>query len=194
MISTHKVYIMGTKGTTSYRIYDQNGLNFITITTVYWIDLFTRRRNKDILINSLKYCRQKKGLELYGYCIMTNHLHMICCAKEGFSLSDILRDFKRHTAKHLLKSIHSEKESRRQWILELLRKAGSDNTKNKEFQIWRQDNHPMELYSNHFIDQKLNYIHDNPVVEGIVENPEDYLYSSARNYSGMDGAIEIDFL
>ncbi len=185
---------MGTKGTTSYKIDDQNALYFITIATVYWIDLFTRRCNKDILINSLKYCRQTKGLELFGYCIMTNHLHLICSAKEGFRLSDIIRDFKRHTAKQLLMSIHGEAESRRQWILKLLKEAGSINKKNKEYQIWRQDNHPIELYTNSVIDQKLDYIHDNPVVDGIVEKAEDYLYSSARNYSDMDNLLEIDFL
>ncbi len=104
---------MGTRGTTSYRIGDQNALHFITIATVYWLDLFTMRRMKDILIDSFQYCRQNKGFELYGYCIMTNHLHLICRAKEGFQLSDILRDFKRHTAKHIILSIQNEPESRR---------------------------------------------------------------------------------
>ena len=117
--------MMGTKGTTSYRIHDQNALYFITIATVFWIDLFSRRRNKDILIESLQYCKQNKGLQLYAYCIMTNHIHCICQAKEGFLLSDILRDFKRHTAKHILNSIKDEQESRREWILQLLKKAGS---------------------------------------------------------------------
>ena len=185
---------MGTKGTTSYRIGDQNALHFITMVTVYWLDLFTRRRTKDILIESFEYCKQNKGLELFGYCIMTNHLHLICRAKEGFQLSDILRDFKRHTAKHILLSIKNEPESRREWILKLLKEAGSKNQKNKEYQIWRQDNHPIELYTNKVIDQKLEYIHNNPVEEGIVENPEDYLYSSARNYSEMDTVMDIDFL
>ncbi len=185
---------MGTKGTTSYRIGDQNALHYITIATVNWIDLFTRLRNKNILIESLQYCRKNKGLELYGYCIMTNHIHLICRAKEGFQLSDILRDFKRHTAKHLLDSIKDEPESRREWILAILEEAGSKNKKNKKYQIWRQDNHPIELYANEVIDQKLNYIHNNPVEEGIVAHPEDYLFSSARNYANMETLFEIDFL
>ena len=78
---------MGTKGTTSFRIGNQNALHYITIATVGWVDLFTRRKNKDILI---KYCQSNKGLEVYGFCIMANHIHLICRAKEGSNLSDIL--------------------------------------------------------------------------------------------------------
>ena len=108
---------------------------------------------------------------------MTNHTHIICRAKEGYTLSDILRDFKRHTAKHLLRSINEEPESRREWILAIFEDAGSKNQKNKKYQVWRQDNHP-----------------NNPVEEGIVQNAEDYLYSSARNYANLETAMEIDLL
>ena len=155
-----------TKGRTSYQIGDQNALHYLTMATVSWVDLFTRHRNKDIIIESLQFCREIKGLEIYGYCIMTNHTHLIYRAKEGYTLSDILRDFKRHTAKHLLRSINEEPESRREWILAIFEDAGSKNQKNKKYQVWRQDNHP-----------------NNPVEEGIVQNAEDYLYSSARNYA-----------
>lgn len=185
---------MDTKGITSYRIGDQNALYYITIATVGWVDIFTRRRNKEILIESLQYCQKNKGLELYGFCIMINHIHMICRAREGFQLSDILRDFKRHTAKHLFNSITGETESRREWILAILENAGSKNKKNKKYQVWRQDNHPIELYTNEVIDQKLDYIHNNPVEEGFVVHPEDYLFSSARNYANIDTLLEIDLL
>lgn len=185
---------MGTKGTTSYHIGNQNALHYITIATVEWVDIFTRREYKDILVNSLRYCRKEKGLGLYGYVIMTNHIHLICKAKEGFELSDILRDFKRHTAKYILIKLESPQESRRVCILEILHKAGEINQKNKTYQFWRQDNHPIELFKKETIQQKLDYIHNNPVVEGFVKNPEDYLYSSARNYAGLEAVIEIDKL
>lgn len=186
---------MSTKGTTSYRIGDQNALHYITIATVYWLDIFTRRRYKDIITESLEYCRKEKGLELYCYVIMTNHVHLICRAKEGFELSNILRDFKRHTAKHIIKEIKENlQESRKEWLLELLQKAGSKNQKNKIYQVWRQDNHPVELYSAAITQQKLDYIHNNPVEAGMVTNPEDYLYSSARNYAELQNVLEIDFL
>jgi len=132
-------------------------------------------------------------LEIYGSCIMTNHIHLICRAKEGFQLSGILRDFKRHTAKNILQSMQDESESRQEWLLSLLEEAGSKNRKNKKFQIWRQDNHPVEIYSAELFKQKLNYIHNNPVEEGFVSVPEDYLYSSARNYSDRATVMEIDY-
>lgn len=183
---------MGTKGTTSYHIGNQNALHYITIATVEWVDIFTRRKYKDIIVNSLCYCRKEKGLELYGYVVMTNHIHLICRAKEGFELSDILRDFKRHTAKNVLIEIEDQQESRRVWILNILQEAGKKNPKNKTYQFWRQDNHPIELFNTETIQQKLDYIHNNPVVEGFVQKPEDYLYSSARNFAGLEAVIEID--
>jgi putative transposase len=184
---------MGTKGTTSYHIGNQNALHYITFATVEWIDIFTRRKYKDIIVESLQYCRNQKGIELYGYVIMTNHIHLICRAKEGFELSDILRDFKRHTAKYILAELQeNSQESRREWILGILQSVGKQNQKNKTYQFWRQDNHPIELFKAETIKQKLEYIHNNPVEEGIVQNPEDYLYSSARNYAGLEALIEID--
>ena len=125
---------------------------------------------------------------------MSNHIHLIARVQEGFELSNILRDFKRHTSKSILKTIQEEPESRREWMLEVFGKAGSNNSKNTKFQLWRNDNHPIELYRSETIDQKLNYIHQNPVEEGIVENAEDYLYSSAKNYAGQIGLLEVELL
>ena len=184
---------MGTKGRTSYRVGDQNALHYLTFATVNWVDIFTRRVYKDILIDSLKYCIEHKGLVLYSYIIMSNHVHLIARAEEGYKLSDILRDFKRHTAKQILQTIQAETESR-EWLLEVMKEAGSQNSKNKTYQVWRQDNHPVELYSNEVIEQKLNYIHNNAVEEGIVQNAEDYLYSSARNYAELDSVLEVEFI
>ncbi|MFW9970579.1 MAG: hypothetical protein ACFFDF_10285 [Candidatus Odinarchaeota archaeon] len=79
-------------------------------------------------------------------------------------------------------------------MLDILEKAGTKNQKNKKYQIWRQDNHPIELYTNEVIDQKFDYIHENPVRAGWVTNPEDYLYSSARNYAKLDSVLEIDYM
>jgi REP element-mobilizing transposase RayT len=176
---------------TKYTVRDQNAPHFLTLTIVGWIDIFTRKIYRDIVIESLKYCQKEKGLEIFAYVIMSNHIHLIANARVGYSLSGILRDFKKFTSKKMILSIQEEPESRRNWMLKLFAYAGVSNSNNKNFQVWQQDNHAVELYSNRFILQKLNYIHNNPVRAAIVEDPADYLYSSARNYEDMEGLLEV---
>ncbi len=179
----------------TYKFANPEGLYFITFATVAWIDVFTPRSYKDILIASLEFCIIEKGLQLYGYVIMTNHVHLIAKAKEGYELSGIIRDFKKYTSKRVLKAIEENlQESRKEWMLRIFKKAGEYNSNNKTYQFWRQDNHPIELYKAETIQQKLDYIHNNPVEEGFVASPEDYLYSSARNYAELDNVLEIDFI
>ena len=185
------------KGFTSYKIGDQNGLYYLTLTTVEWIDVFTRKAYRDILVDSLGYCQKEKGLQLYSWCMMSNHIHLIARAREGCKLSDILRDFKKHTSKEITKSIEANKsESRRSWLLELLSKAGKENSKNKMYQLWRNDNHPFELFKEAATYQKLAYIHNNPVEAGLVEKAEEYVYSSARDYYKGEsvGLLEVSFI
>lgn len=177
---------------TGYRIGDQRELHFLTLTVVGWIDVFTRREHRDIIIESLDYCRKNKGLEIFAYVIMSNHLHVIARAKETTNLSDILRDFKKYTSKAIIRAIGEEPESRREWMLSLFKMAVKENPGDAHHHFWQRGNHPVELDNIKIIDQKINYIHDNPVKAGLVENPEDYLYSSARNYAGLASVLEIE--
>jgi len=177
----------------NWRVYNQEGLHFISFATVGWVDVFTRREYKDILVESLSYCQKEKGLELYSWVIMSNHVHLIARAKEGFKLSNILRDFKKYTSKEMLKVIiDNPQESRKEWMISIFKNAGEYNSNNKNHQFWRQDNKPIELYSSDVIETKINYIHQNPVVEGIVEQAKDYLYSSAKDYSGEKGVLKVE--
>ena len=104
-------------------------LYFQTITVIDWVDLFTRPHYKHLLLDSLKYCQQQKGLGLYAWCLLTNHRHLIASAREGTLLSDILRDFKKYTSKTLLKAIQQEHESRRDWLLNRFAYAGANDSK-----------------------------------------------------------------
>ncbi len=176
-----------------FKIHNHQQAHFITFAVVDWIDVFTRPTYKQVITESLIYCQKEKGLRIHGWCLMTNHLHLLVSAKEGFNLSDILRDFKKFTAKKVLQDLESNpKESRRTWMLWMFRKAGSANSNNQTYQFWRQDNRPMEVTGNEFFHQKMEYLHYNPVKEGFCTTPEDYPYSSALWYKEKQGMIEID--
>ncbi|WP_064967123.1 REP-associated tyrosine transposase [Tenacibaculum ovolyticum] len=179
------------KGTTSYKIQDENALYFLTFSTVEWIDVFTNKKYRDIVVKSLEYCISEKGLELCSWVIMSNHIHLVARAKEGFKMTAILRDMKKFTSKQILKEIQEGSESRRDWLLLVMKKSATQNSKQQNYQLWRNDNHPIVLYSNAVIQQKINYIHQNPVEAGLVFNPEDYVYSSAVDYSGETGLLPV---
>jgi len=176
---------------TKYKASNPDGAYFITITTVEWVDLFTRANHKNLIIESLKHCQKTKGLEIYAYVLMPSHLHMMCRPTQEYQLSDIMRDFKKYTAKALIKQIKEETESRREWLLEIFSKACSHLIREQQYKIWQDGYHAKELFGNNFIYQKLNYIHENPVVDGIVSKPEEYLYSSGRNYADMEGLLDV---
>jgi REP element-mobilizing transposase RayT len=174
-----------------YKIRGQLLPHFITATVVDWIDVFTRKSYRDCVIDCLDYCIKNKGMILYGYVIMSNHIHMIIQSDDG-KLSDLLRDFKKFTAKTILEKIQTEPESRREWMLERFKLATESHSRNKNYQFWQYGNHPEEIYSNKFMWSKLDYIHLNPVRAGIVEKASQYIYSSASNYVNDSGLLCIE--
>mgnify|MGYP000190869397 CR=1 FL=1 len=176
---------------TGYQIYDQSGTYFLTFQVVDWVDVFTRKVYRDIVLQSLDYCRKHKGLQVWAYVIMSNHVHAIWSAEKG-NLSDIVRDFKRHTATQILKEIRESRESRKNWMLKRFEFAAKKHKRNSDLQFWTHENHAMELFSHAFSCQKMAYIHENPVRSGLVEKAEDWMYSSQRNYSGLVSLIDID--
>jgi REP element-mobilizing transposase RayT len=174
-----------------YTIRDQTLPHFITATVVDWIDVFTRKVYRDEVIKCFDYCIKNKGMIIYGYVIMSNHIHMVVQSKDG-KLSDLLRDFKKFTATAILNKIQTEPESRREWMLERFKLATQSHSRNKNYQFWRYGNHPEEIYTNKFMWSKLDYIHLNPVRSGLVEKASHYIYSSASNYVNDSGLIIIE--
>lgn len=171
-----------------------DGSYFLTMTVVDWVDVFTRPVYKHIIVDALRYCQEKKGLKLYAWVLMSNHLHLIASTEEGKNLSDILRDFKQFTSRKIVATILEEPESRRQWLLHRFEFNAKLNPKVRHYKLWQHGNEAKELISNSFIDQKLNYIHQNPVRAEWVDEPEHYLYSSARDYAGGTGLIQVELL
>lgn len=168
-----------------YSIKDQGAVHFVTFTVRRWVDVFTRSTYCDLFIDSLRYCQEKKGLEIFAWVIMSNHSHLILRAKNE-NLSDIIRDFKKYTAKIIFKAIcENPLESRKHWLKMLL-------TFEEKIWFWEEGYHGEEIYSLEFFEQKLNYIHLNPVRSNIVEKEEEYLYSSAGDLFGTrKGRLEL---
>lgn len=172
---------------------NQQGIYFVTLTVVDWIDLFTRKELKLIIADSLNYCIKEKSLLVYAWCLMPSHLHMIIAAKEGAILSELMRDFKKYTSKQLVKEIQVIGESRKEWLLERFYLAGKDIKRVKQYKVWQDGSKAKGIETVNFLNQKLNYIHNNPVEVLIVDKAEEYLFSSARDYAGIKGLVTIEF-
>ena len=179
---------------TKYKATTTDEAYFITITVTGWIDVFSRLNQKYNIINALDYCQKNKGMEIYAYCIMTNHIHLLCKATDGKILSDIMRDFKKFTSKQIIRTITEFPESRREWMLDYFKKACQHLKREQQYKVWQDGYHAEIVRSNWFLRQKVNYIHNNPVAQKIVTLPEDYYFSSARNYARLDNDLEIVLL
>ena len=182
-----------------YHIRDQYACYFITMTVVYWIDIFSRKEYRDIIVESLNYCVDHKGLELYAWVLMTNHLHIIgrIIPKEDgkedqVGMSAFLRDFKKFTSKKIIKSMEFLPESRKKWMLDKFSFAAKRTGRAKNYKIWKDDNHAIDLDHNGIdVMQKMDYVHNNPVDAGWVLEPDQYLYSSAIDYAGKKGLVKV---
>lgn len=172
-----------------------NTLYFTTSTVIDWIDIFTRASYRRIIVDSLAYCQHAKGLRIYAWVLMSNHLHMVVSAEGKHTIGDILRDFKKFTNKKILKTLeNNEHESRRTWMLDRFHFAGANNRRITYYRFWQEGNHVEEIYTSEFLLQKINYIHQNPVRAEIVARPEDYLYCPGPNYAGEKGLLDVDVI
>ncbi|MBK9483452.1 MAG: transposase [Bacteroidetes bacterium] len=177
----------------NYKIQDNEKAYFITFTVINWIDVFIRNEYRNVFIDSLKYCQEHKGLNIYAWCLMTSHAHLIVSSNAGLPLAGIIRDTKSYTSRHIRKLLENKDavgESRRECLpvsqtgmFWMMQRAGKRNANNTDFQFWQQHNQPIVLDNNFMIDQKVEYIHNNPVEAGFVDKPEDWKYSSAIDFT-----------
>jgi len=172
-----------------YPIVEPPGYYFLTLNTIDRVDIFIRPFFKQIIVESLNYFIEKKGLIVYGWCLMTNHLHLIVEAKDGGDLADIIRDFKTFTGKIILQDLAVESDIRRAWIMKKIREAALFD----RLEVWENADHPVQIsgLKGSDIYEYLKQVHDNPVRNKIVELPQDYLHSSAKNYTGLKGLVNI---
>lgn len=177
-----------------YKIGESSRPHFITMTIIDWVGLLTRPVYKDIIVDSLNYCINNKGLILFGYCIMPSHVHIIASSSNN-PLNEIIRDFKKFTSKSFVHAIKKNNESRRVWLLKKFEFAAKRLKRGVNYKVWKDGFHPIELTDSSMMDQKLEYIHQNPVVDGYVYSAEDWVYSSAGFYiCQAEGKVALQML
>jgi REP element-mobilizing transposase RayT len=159
-----------------YGFRNPEGTYFVTSTIVEWLPVFTSAACCDILVQSLLHCREHKGLKIYAWVILDNHFHAIV---SGTYLSSTFRALKGFTAQALIEQIKTE---RRDWLLNQFAYYCSAHKTRSEHQVWQEGTHPQEIDSDITMEQKIDYIHNNPVLRGMVIGPEHWRYSSAHEW------------
>jgi putative transposase len=178
---------------TRYKFVDSKATYFTTSTVVGWSDVFTRELYKMILLDSIRYCQLNQGLVIHAWVLMTNHFHTICSCKEGKELGSIWRNSKSFTAMKLIDAIiNNPIESRKEQLLHTFEEAARKSSSNTRFKFWEHENHPVLLESTEMYNERLNYLHWNPVKAGFVAEPWHWLFSSALNYfTDQKGLLDI---
>ena len=168
-----------------YRILNKTYPHFLTATINYWQPLFTRTETVEIVLDSWRFLQREAEFEIYGYVILENHLHLIASSPD---LSRDMQRFKSYTAKLIIDYLEQTQAKR---VLELLAFFKRAHKTESQYQVWEEGSHPQLIESETVMRQKLDYIHQNPVKRGYVDLPEHWRYSSARNYLGLEGLIEV---
>lgn len=141
----------------NYKFHNQEGLYFISFAVVGWLDVFIRNEYKDLFLESVKFCQNEKGLEIHAWCIMSSHVHLVFRSIKGQKPELLIGDLKRFTRRAIVKEImENPKESRKEFVLETFRKEAERRSNVTGYQFWRHDNHPIELWSNRVIQEKIN--------------------------------------
>ena len=172
-------------GRSRYKIVDPKLPHFVTCTVLHWIPVFTRPDTVDIVLESLRYL-MKDGLKVYAYVILENHLHLVAQSED---LGRDIARFKSFTAKHLIQYLTEKNVQRVLEQLAFYKKAHKDD---RTYQLWQEGCHPEWIQSDEMMRQKIEYIHLNPVKRGYVDKAEHWRYSSARNYAGQGGLLDIN--
>jgi len=173
-------------GRSRYKIYEPTYPHFVTFTILHWIPIFTNRDSVNIVINSMKYLQQHDNLKIYAYVILENHIHAIL---QSDDLQKTIQKFKRHTAKYIIKLL---KDKNVKTILEQLAFYKKAHKKDSQYQLWQEGYQPKLILSDKMMIEKIEYIHNNPIKRGYVDEDWHWRYSSARDYKGLEGLIDIE--
>lgn len=168
-----------------YRIFEAEYPYFLTSTIVGWLPVFTRNEAAEIIFDAWRFAQRERDLQLFGYVILENHLHWIASAPE---LPRVVQAFKSYTAHQIVELLE------RRAAVTLLRQLRFNKLSHKtdsEYQVWQEGNHPEQIHNDEMMLQKLEYTHNNPLERGYVDDPTHWRRSSARNYAGQPGLIDV---
>lgn len=166
-----------------YQIREDYAAHFVTSTIVEWLPVFTMGACCDIVVEAMKYCREHKGLLVHAWLIMENHFHAIVAGPE---LASTIGNLKKFTSRRLLAQIEAEG---RRWLVQQLGFFRAAHKTHSMHQVWQEGIHPQALPTDEILQQKIDYIHRNPVERGLVATPEDWRYSSAHEW--REGAMPV---
>jgi REP-associated tyrosine transposase len=170
---------------TRYRIYEEPYPYFMTCTIVGWLPVFARPDAVQIVFDSWQFLNKEKEFRLYGYVVLENHLHVIASAPD---LANAMKSFKMFTARKIVELLESQGAG---VLLDQLRALKRRHKIDSEYQVWEEGMKPKQIGNDEIMLQKLEYTHKNPVKRGYVDDPMHWRYSSARNYAGMPGLIDV---
>jgi len=173
-------------GRSRYKVYEPTHPYFITCTVLHWIPLFTRPESVEILFESFRYLQKNDNFKLFGYVILENHLHMIAGSDD---ISQSIKKFKSYTAKVLLELLQV---NRVQTILDQLAFYKKAHKTQTTYQLWQEGSAFKLIQSEAMMLERINYIHNNPIKRGYVDEAAHWRYSSARNYEGKEGLIDVE--
>ena len=173
-------------GRSRYKIYEPTHPHFVTCTVLNWLPIFTRKDSVDIIISSLKHLQKEENLKLYAYVILENHLHLIV---QSDDIATSMRHFKSFTAKELLKLLQKENA---EILLKQFKFYKKAHKKDKTYQLWQEGYQPKLIQNDAIMINKIEYIHNNPIKRGFVDEDWHWIYSSARAYRDMESLIEVE--
>ncbi len=166
---------------------------FITFNTADWVDVFIRPVYKQVIVHTLNYFIDNKGLIVHAWCLMTNHLHLLIQAREGFVIAEIEKEFKSFTTTKILEAIDAEPEARKDWMLKRFENFSNLMGLVKKYHVWQSSSSPayIDIRKTDTLVDYFSFIHENPVRDRFVDTAVDFSYSSARDYAGMKGLVNI---
>jgi REP element-mobilizing transposase RayT len=175
-------------GISRYKIYEPTHPHFLTCTILHWLPLFTNQESVQIIIDSLTHLQKSDNMTIFSYVILENHLHLVANSDD---ISKTMQKFKSYTAYELLKLLQKKNAQTLLKQFAFHKKAHKTHT---TYQIWEEGFHPKLIQSEKMMMEKINYIHNNPVKRGYVDETIHWRYSSARDYNGTVGLLEVERL